>query len=78
MQNQTKSAFHVTMSRAVPVREKVAAHRARLKEAGRTYVTADLPDDLITEIDRIKVERRVKRAEIIEAAVRSYIEQQRA
>ncbi|ODT74356.1 MAG: hypothetical protein ABS76_37260 [Pelagibacterium sp. SCN 64-44] len=62
------------MSRAVPVREKVAAHRARLREAGRTYVTADLPDELIREVDRIKVERRVKRAEIIEAAVRSYIE----
>ena len=66
------------MSRAaIPVKEKVAAHRERLRAAGRIYVNTDLPADLVARLDRIKEERGVaSRAPIIEEAVRLLIEKQ--
>jgi metal-responsive CopG/Arc/MetJ family transcriptional regulator len=55
----------------------VAAHRQRLREAGRTFVNTDLPVDLVARLDRIKEERGASsRAPIIEEALRFYIEQQ--
>jgi len=53
----------------------VAAHRQRLREAGRTFVNTDLPVELVARLDRIKEERGVSsRAPIIEEALRFYIE----
>ena len=66
------------MSRTItPVKEKVAAHRERLRAAGRTYLNTDLPNELVLAIDRLKEERGVSsRAVIIEEAVRLLIEKQ--
>jgi metal-responsive CopG/Arc/MetJ family transcriptional regulator len=53
----------------------VAAHRQRLREAGRTFVNTDLPVELVARLDRIKKERGASsRAPIIEEALRFYIE----
>lgn len=66
------------MSRqATPVKEKVAAHRARQLAAGRIAVNTYLPGELIAIVDRIKEERGASsRAPIIEEALRFYIEKQ--
>ena len=59
------------MSRtAIPIKEKVAAHRERLKAAGRIYVNTDLPADLVARLDQIVSSR----APIIGEALRFYIE----
>lgn len=71
--------FPVTMARTErpPTRERVSAHRERLRAAGRIYVNTDLPADLVARLDRIKEERGVaSRAPIIEEAVRLLIEKQ--
>ncbi|MBS7701623.1 MAG: ribbon-helix-helix protein, CopG family [Chelatococcus sp.] len=60
-----------------PTRERVSAHRERLRAAGRIYVNTDLPADLVARLDRIKEERGVaSRAPIIEEALRLLIEKQ--
>ena len=58
-----------------PTRERVSAHRERLRAAGRIYVNTDLPSDLVARMDRIKEERGVpSRAAVIEEALRLLIE----
>ncbi|MCH4543769.1 MULTISPECIES: ribbon-helix-helix protein, CopG family [Hyphomicrobiales] len=53
----------------------MAAHRQRLREAGRTFVNTDLPVELVARLDRIKEERGASsRSPIIEEALRFYIE----
>ncbi|MCZ7854924.1 MULTISPECIES: hypothetical protein [Rhizobium/Agrobacterium group] len=75
MQNQSESQFLVTMSTAKPVREKVAAHRQRLREAGRIYVNTDLPADLVDCLDKIKAERGLaSRAQVFELALKAFVE----
>ncbi|MFN3845213.1 MAG: hypothetical protein ACK4RZ_05230 [Paracoccaceae bacterium] len=75
LQNQRESPFHVTMSTAKPVREKVAAHRQRLREAGRVYVHTDLPTDLVDCLDKIKSERGLaSRAQIFELALKAFVD----
>ena len=66
------------MSRHVlPVKEKVAAHRARQIAAGRQLVNTYLPAELVEAIDRLKEARGVRgRTPIIEEALRVYIETQ--
>ena len=68
--------FLVTMkSDSDRIRRDVAAHRQRLREAGRTFVNTDLPVELVARLDRIKEERGASsRAPIIEEALRFYIE----
>jgi hypothetical protein len=57
------------------IRKGVAAHRQRLRAAGRTFVNTDLPVDLVARLDQIKEARGVpSRAPIIEEALRFYIE----
>ncbi len=75
LQNRYESQFLVTMSTAKPVREKVAAHRQRLREAGRIYVNTDLPADLVDCLDKIKTERGLaSRAQVFEFALKAFIE----
>ena len=64
------------MSRTItPVREKVAAHRDRLKAAGRIYVSTDLPVDLVDCLDKIKAERGLaSRAQVFELALKAFVE----
>lgn len=64
------------MSRTItPVREKVAAHRERLKAAGRIYVSTDLPVDLVDCLDKIKTERGMaSRAQLFEEVLRLFAE----
>ena len=58
-----------------PTRERVSAHRERLRAAGRIYVNTDLPADLVARLDQIKEAKGVSsRAPIIEEALRFYIE----
>ena len=66
------------MSRQVlPVKEKVAAHRARQIAAGRQLVNTYLPAELIELIDQTKEVKGVRgRTPIIEEALRVYIETQ--
>ena len=66
------------MSRQVlPVKEKVAAHRARQIAAGRQLVNTYLPAELVEAIDRLKEARGARgRTPIIEEALRVYIETQ--
>lgn len=66
------------MSRHVlPVKEKVAAHRARQIAAGRQLVNTYLPAELVEAIDRLKEARGARgRTPIIEEALRVYIETQ--
>ena len=66
------------MSRQVlPVKEKVAAHRARQIAAGRQLVNTYLPAELIELIDQTKEVKGVRgRTPIIEEALRFYIEKQ--
>jgi len=67
----------MTCTERLSVRERVAAHRERLRVAGRIYVNTDLPADLIAQVDQIKEERGApSRAPIIEEAVRLLIEKQ--
>ncbi len=70
--------FHVTMKRTErPTRERVSAHRERLRAAGRIYVNTDLPADLVAQLDQIKESRgAASRAPSIEEAVRLLIEKQ--
>ena len=75
LQNQYESQFLVTMSTAKPVREKVAAHRQRLREAGRIYVNTDLPADLVDCLDKIKTERGLaSRAQVFELALKAFVD----
>lgn len=56
-------------------RERVSAHRERLKAAGRIYVNADLPTDLVDCLDRIKTERGLaSRAQLFEQVLRAFVE----
>jgi len=66
------------MSRHVqPVKEKVAAHRARQIAAGRQLVNTYLPAELIELIDQTKEVKGVRgRTPIIEEALRFYFEKQ--
>ncbi|MBO9177043.1 MULTISPECIES: ribbon-helix-helix protein, CopG family [unclassified Rhizobium] len=66
------------MSRTItPVREKVAAHRERLKAAGRIYVSTDLPVDLVDCLDKIKTERGMaSRAQLFEEVLRLFVEKE--
>lgn len=66
------------MSRTItPVREKVAAHRERLKAAGRIYVSTDLPIDLVDCLDKIKTERGMaSRAQLFEEVLRLFVEKE--
>ncbi|OYR24910.1 hypothetical protein [Brucella grignonensis] len=66
------------MSRTItPVREKVAAHRERLKAAGRIYVSTDLPVDLVDCLDKIKTERGMaSRAQLFEEVLRLFAEKE--
>ncbi|WP_249741326.1 ribbon-helix-helix protein, CopG family [Agrobacterium rubi] len=64
------------MSRnAIPVKEKVAAHRARQLASGRVALNTYVPGELIEAIDQIKEQRGApSRMPIIEEALRFYIE----
>jgi metal-responsive CopG/Arc/MetJ family transcriptional regulator len=65
----------MTHTKRPSTRERVSAHRERLRAAGRIYVNTDLPADLVAQLDRIKEERGASsRAPIIEEAVRLLIE----
>ena len=77
------SNFSVTtypMSRsptAIPARERVAALRARREAAGMARVWADLPGELVAQLDQAKQEKGAQsRAPIIEEALRFYFEKQ--
>ena len=77
------SNFGVTtycMSRsptAIPARERVAAMRARREAAGMARVWADLPGELVAQLDRAKQQKGAQsRAPIIEEALRFYFEKQ--
>ena len=62
---------------AIPARERVAALRARREAAGMARVWADLPGELVAQLDRAKQEKGVQsRAPIIEEALRFYFEKQ--
>jgi len=57
--------------------ERVTAHRARLREAGRVYVSTDLPTDLVDCLDKIKTARGMaSRAQLFEEALRLLIEKE--
>ena len=59
-----------------PVKEKVAAHRARQIAAGRQLVNTYLPEELIELIDKTKEAEGVRgRTPIIEQALKFYFEQ---
>lgn len=58
-------------------RERVSAHRERLRAAGRTYVSTDLPTDLVDCLDRIKTERGLpSRAQLFEQVLREFVEKE--
>jgi len=78
LQNREKRSLLLTMSRsATPVKEKVAAHRARQIAAGRIALTTYVPTDLLEQIDKIKEQRGAAgRGPIIEEALRLLIEKQ--
>jgi metal-responsive CopG/Arc/MetJ family transcriptional regulator len=58
-------------------RERVSAHRERLRAAGRTYVSTDLPTDLVDCLDEIKTKRGAgSRAQLVEEALRLFIEKE--
>ena len=60
---------------AIPARERVAAMRARREAAGMARVWADLPGELVEQLDRAKQEKGVQsRAPLIEEALRFYFE----
>ena len=62
---------------AIPARERVAALRARRDAAGMVRVWADLPGDLVEQLDQTKQQKGVQsRAPIIEEALRFYFEKQ--
>ncbi len=62
---------------AIPARERVAALRARREAAGMARVWADLPGELVAQLDRVKEQKGVQsRAPIIEEALRDYFEKQ--
>lgn len=55
--------------------ESVRNLRARWRAEGRVLVQADLPGDLVAEIDRLKDDAGLRgRTPIIEEALRFYIE----
>ncbi|WP_167331218.1 ribbon-helix-helix protein, CopG family [Sinorhizobium fredii] len=56
-------------------RQRVSAHREKVRAAGRTFVNTDLPTDLVDCLDRIKEERGMaSRAQVFEEALRAYVE----
>ena len=58
-------------------RERVSAHRERLRAAGRVYVNTDLPTDLVECLDKIKAKRgAASRAQLVEEALRLFIEKE--
>ncbi|MCM0753627.1 hypothetical protein DEA98_29500 (plasmid) [Brucella pseudogrignonensis] len=61
---------------AIPARERVAAMRARREAAGMARVWADLPGELVAQLDRAKQKGAQSRAPIIEEALRFYFEKQ--
>lgn len=79
LQESRKSVLHVDMTNRTRIQqiklESVRNLRARWRAEGRILVQADLPGDLVAEIDRLKNEAGLRgRAPIIEEAVRFYIE----
>lgn len=65
----------------VPVKDRMAASRARKAAAGQVVVTTYISRDLLGQLDLIKEKRQAaSRAPLIEDALRAYIEreQQRA
>lgn len=59
------------------IREKVSAHRERMRAAGRVQVNTVLPGDLVQAVDRLKEHRGApSRAPIIEEALRLLIEKE--
>lgn len=81
MQNQTTRHLHVKMKthHRETIRRSVAAHRAKKAKEGLVAVNANIPSELIEEIDNLKKERGVSsRAPLIEEEVRFYIESNRA
>ena len=66
---------NIMSRRATPVKEKVAAHRARQLASGRVALNTYVPGELIEAIDQIKEQRGApSRMPIIEEALRFYIE----
>ncbi|PIO96360.1 ribbon-helix-helix protein, CopG family [Pleomorphomonas carboxyditropha] len=66
----------VSLAREQAKLESVRVLRARLRAEGRILVQADLPGDLVTELDRRKNEAGLRgRTPIIEEALRFYFEQ---
>lgn len=81
LQNRSHHALTSNMKKPSPekIRKDVAAHRARLKAAGRVPVHTFLSAETVEQLDRLKEERGVSsRAPLIEEAVRAYIENLRA
>ena len=78
MQNRAVSALHVDMAsrtREQVKLESVRNLRARWRAEGRILVQADLPGELVEQLDRAKQEKGVQsRAPIIEEALRFYFE----
>jgi len=61
-------------SEPVPPRERVTALRRRRQQQGRSYVTVELPKEIVEFIDRLKTERRlIGRTRVIEEALREFI-----
>ncbi|WP_337738521.1 ribbon-helix-helix protein, CopG family [Sinorhizobium meliloti] len=74
-----ESVFPVTMTQIerTGTRERVSAHRERLRAAGRIYVNTDLPADLVECLDKIKTQRgAASRAQLVEEALRLFIEKE--
>ena len=76
LQNRKKALLLVTMAEdAAEIRRKVAAHRERVKAAGRVFVNTSLPAELVIRLDQIKEAKGASsRAPLIEEAVRLLIE----
>ncbi len=58
-----------------PSRERVSAHRERVRASGRVYVNTDLPADLVDCLDKIKTERGLaSRAQVFELALKAFVD----
>lgn len=56
-------------------RQRVSAHREKLRAAGRTFVNTDLPTELVDCLDKIKAERGLaSRAQVFELALRAFVQ----
>jgi hypothetical protein len=56
-------------------RERVSAHRERVRAAGRIYINTDLPADLVNCLDKIKAERGLaSRAQLMEEVLKAFVE----